>query len=113
LPVKAPGVVKYEVEEYETADGACPYVDWIRGLRDKQGQAKIRVRIDRVKIGNFGEHRGVGEGVKELVINFGPGYRVYYGHDGDKIIILLGGGDKKTQVEDIRRAKLHWAEYWR
>ena len=107
------GAVKYEIREYETADGKSPYGDWIRGLRDRYGQAKVRTRLDRVTTGNFGVHHGVGDGVMELVIDVGPGYRVYYGLDGDTLVILLGGGDKKTQQSDIRLAKMYWAEYWR
>lgn len=116
MPVKGRGTVsavKYEVREYETDKGRSPYDEWLSGLRDRHGQAKIRTRINRVKLGNFGEHKGVGEGVMELVFRDGPGYRVYYGLDGDKVVILLGGGDKKTQDSDIRQAKEYWADYWR
>lgn len=107
------GAVKYEIQEYKTAKGVSPFGAWIRSLRDRHGQAKIRTRITRLKLGNFGIHRGVGEGVMELVIDVGPGYRVYYGLDGDRLVILLGGGDKKSQETDISLAKQHWAEYWR
>jgi putative addiction module killer protein len=87
--------------------------DWLDGLRDAKGRAAIRSRIDRVEEGLFGDHESVGEGVFELRIHFGPGYRVYYGEDGPRIVLLLCGGDKSTQTKDIRRAKELWAEYRR
>ncbi len=65
-------------------------------------------RLVRVELGTFGEHRGVGEGVTELVINFGPGYRIYIGQDGSEIVILLIGGDKRSQDADIKTAKRYW-----
>jgi len=71
----------------------------------------VMTRIDRVESGNLGEHKGVGEGVFELVINFGPGYRVYFGQDGKDIVILLIGGNKSTQPRDIKTAKEYWRTY--
>jgi putative addiction module killer protein len=72
---------------------------------------KVVARLERIEEGNFGEHRSVGEGVSELVINFGPGYRVYYGLDGADIVILLVGGSKATQQKDIDAAKQYWRQY--
>jgi putative addiction module killer protein len=80
------------------------------GLKDIVGQAKIAARVTRASQGNFGAHEPVGEGVCELKINFGPGYRVYYGIEGDDLV-LLGGGDKDTQTADIKIAKARWKEY--
>lgn len=68
-------------------------------------------RLERVELGNFGEHHGVGEGVSELVIDVGPGFRVYYGQDGKDIVILLAGGTKRTQQSDIETAKEFWRNY--
>jgi len=80
------------------------YRDWINALKDRTGRARIQVRVDRLVHGNPGQHRRLTEGVCELKINFGPGYRVYYTERGGEIIILLAGGDKSTQSRDIRTA---------
>ncbi|TCS33711.1 putative addiction module killer protein [Paucimonas lemoignei] len=80
------------------------YADWIDNLRDLQGRARILVRIERLAMGNPGDVKPVGEGVSELRINYGPGYRVYFTKQGDKIVILLAGGDKSTQTADIKTA---------
>ena len=95
---------------YQTSEKREPFQEWLRGLRDGAARAKIRIRLNRVKEGNFGKHRGIGEGVIELKIDFGPGYRVYMGEDGDQVILLCGG-DKSTQDADIRRAKGFWRDY--
>lgn len=87
--------------------------EWFQGLRDAVGRDAIDRRIDRVEEGNFGDHRYVGEGVWEIRIHVGPGYRVYYGEDGPKIVLLICGGDKATQTKDIRRAQELWAAYQR
>lgn len=87
--------------------------EWLEGLKDTVGRAGILKRIDRIEEGNFGDHRSVGGGVWEIRIHFGPGYRVYYGEDGPRIILLLCGGDKGTQKKDIRRAQELWVEYRR
>lgn len=96
---------------YEPSSGNTPYSDWLKGLRDARGRGVIRVRVDRLAGGNFGDCDSVGEGVHELRIDFGPGYRVYFAEDGPKIVILLLGGDKASQTRDIRTAKKFWREY--
>lgn len=78
---------------------------WLKGLRDHQARARIIVRIERLALGNFGNHKPVGEGVSELRLTFGPGYRVYYTMRGAELVILLAGGDKATQAKDIEAAK--------
>jgi len=80
------------------------YDKWIRSLRDLQARTRILVRINRLISGNPGDVKPVGEGVSELRINYGPGYRVYYKQQGSKIIILLAGGDKRSQSNDIKKA---------
>lgn len=80
------------------------YAAWIDNLRDLQGRARILARIERLAIGNPGDVKPVGEGVSELRINYGPGYRVYFTKHGHKIVILLAGGDKSTQAVDIKAA---------
>lgn len=102
-----------EVAEYKTADGASPFQEWLDGLRDVRARALIRKRLIRVRQGNLGEWRSVGDGVKEIKIAFGPGYRVYFGEDGDTLVVLLCGGDKGSQDADIKTAKKYWADYTR
>jgi putative addiction module killer protein len=82
------------------------FADWIDRLRDLQGRARILVRIERLAVGLAGDVKSVGRGVSELRIDCGPGYRVYFKKQGEKIIILLAGGDKGTQVQDIKKAIL-------
>jgi putative addiction module killer protein len=80
------------------------YAEWFRSLRDRQARARINTRIRRLSLGNPGDVKPVGEGVSELRINYGPGYRVYYVQHGETLVILLAGGDKRTQNRDIKRA---------
>jgi putative addiction module killer protein len=80
------------------------YLDWINGLRDRSGRARIQVRVDRLVHGNPGDHRNLAGGISELRIDIGPGYRVYYTQRGNELIVLLAGGDKSSQQQDIRRA---------
>lgn len=87
------------------------FADWLTGMRDRQGRAKILARIDRLEDGNPGKTRSVGSGVVEMRIDFGPGYRIYYIQRGDELVLLLCGGDKSTQSADIRLAKV-LAERW-
>lgn len=98
---------------YEKADGSAPFNDWLCALRDKKVRAIIRTRINRVRLGLLGDCKGVGEGVSELRIDFGAGYRIYFASDGDKIIILLCGGDKSSQNKNIKQAKQYWQDYKR
>ena len=80
------------------------YLDWINGLRDRAGRARIQVRVDRLIHGNPGDHRNLTDGVSELRVDAGPGYRVYYTQRGTDFIVLLAGGDKASQHRDIERA---------
>ena len=100
-----------EIFFFETKDGKTPARDWLDRIAGQPAYNRIMARLDRVEEGNFGEHRPVGEGVSELVINFGPGYRVYYGLDGGEIVILLVAGSKATQPKDITTAKDYWRQY--
>lgn len=80
------------------------YRDWINDLKDRMARARIQVRVDRLVHGNPGQHRHLGDGISELKIDVGPGYRVYYTERNGELIILLAGGDKSTQAKDIRSA---------
>ncbi|MDR1994057.1 type II toxin-antitoxin system RelE/ParE family toxin [Azonexus sp.] len=81
------------------------YTDWINGLRDLHARARIQARVERLATGNPGKYRALAGGVSELKIDYGPGYRVYYTQRGDVLIILLCGGDKRTQTTDIKTAR--------
>jgi putative addiction module killer protein len=96
---------------YETDDGKAPFEEWMGALRDSQARRRIFARLGRVRSGNFGDATPVGKGVLELRFHFGPGYRVYFGRDGESIVILLAGGDKSTQPKDIEDAKKYWEAY--
>ncbi len=93
-----------ELRHYVTADGRDVFGAWLARLRDANARARIEVRLGRLERGLFGDCKAVGEGVSELRVGWGPGYRVYFCRDGDAIVILLCGGDKRTQAEDIRHA---------
>ena len=103
---------KRKVLHYVVA-GKDLFGNWLDGLADIMARAAILKRVDRVEEGNFGDHRSVGQGVCELRIHYGPGYRVYYGEDGVKIVLLLCGGDKSSQKRDIRKAGKLWSDYRR
>jgi putative addiction module killer protein len=77
------------------------FTKWFKKLRDRDAKARILVRLDRLLLGNAGDFRSIGEGVCELLIDYGPGYRVYYIQQGNTVILLLAGGDKQTQSRDI------------
>jgi putative addiction module killer protein len=100
-----------ELLRYRREDGHEPFTEWLSTIRDKGAAARVRVRLRQVEAGNFGDCTPVGEGVSELRIHVGAGYRVYCGRHGSAIVILLCGGDKSTQPRDIRRAKELWSEW--
>ncbi len=104
-------VQPYTLAMYNTPQGRIPFEDWVRGLRDVQARARIRARLACVRLGNMGDAHTVGEGVWELRIDYGPGYRVYYARSGTATLLLLCGGDKSTQERDIRQAQASWSEY--
>ena len=96
---------------YVSSNGKSPFEEWLQSLKDKTSKAKIYQRIDRIRLGNFGDCKSVGAGVYELRIRWGPGLRIYYGLAGTHIILLLCGGDKGSQRKDIRRAHQIWKEF--
>jgi putative addiction module killer protein len=99
-----------EIREYVDAEGRSPYARWFDRL-DARAAAKVATALVRMEQGNLSNSKGVGAGVSEYRIDFGPGYRVYFGKDGDTLIILLGGGTKKRQQKDIEAAQDLWREY--
>ncbi|WP_236235014.1 type II toxin-antitoxin system RelE/ParE family toxin [Pseudomonas tohonis] len=98
----------YEIRRALSANGIDIYQRWLDSIRDRKAVLKIMTRVDRAEQGNFGVHRSVGSGVYEMVIDYGPGYRVYYAQAGTEIVILLGGGTKDLQQNDIDQAKELW-----
>lgn len=98
-----------EIELYASPSGKEPYTEWESRL-SRDVQAIASTRLARIRGGNFGDSKAIGDGVFELRIHYGPGYRIYYGKKGQKIIILLCGGDKSTQKKDIKKAKLFWED---
>jgi putative addiction module killer protein len=102
-----------ELFRYQRDDGREPFSEWLNGLRDKVAQTRIRMRLRQLELGNFGDVEPVGEGVMELRVHVGAGYRVYCGRHGKAVVLLLCGGDKGSQDADIKRAKDLWAEWKR
>ena len=105
--------MEYTVEHYITAEGKDPMQSWLDGLRDMRGRVAVLRRIDRITLGNFGDHKPVGGGVWELRVDVGPGYRLYYAQAGNTLVLLLCGGDKSSQQADIERALGHWTDWQR
>ena len=103
--------MNYTVKEYCDESGRSLYDEWLGSLRDARAKAKIISAVDRMELGNLGDSEPVGEGVSELRLHYGPGYRVYYAREGKTIFILLCGGDKSTQSKDIKQAKKLWRDH--
>jgi putative addiction module killer protein len=96
---------------YQDENGNEPFIEWMESIKDLKTRDRIFTRLDRLEVGNPGDHSPVGSGVMELKLHFGPGYRIYFGEDGDVLVILLMGGDKKTQSKDIKKAQFYWKKY--
>lgn len=103
--------MEFELEFYVTPSGKCPFDVWMEEVHDVRMYAKIFARLDRLKLGNFGDVKSLGEGIGELRIHYGPGIRIYYSKIGNKVILLLCGGMKSSQTKDINKAKDYLAEY--
>lgn len=100
-----------KIQIYQTSNRESPFTIWLDYLNDINAKARILQRIDRIALGNFGDCEPVGEGVHELRIAYGPGYRIYFGNDGKQLVILLCGGTKRQQGKDIKKAKEYWEDY--
>lgn len=96
---------------YQRPDGQLPVVQWLLQLRDAMAAARIAKRLNRLEQGNFGDSRAIREGLVELRVDIGPGYRIYLGRHGQDLVILLAGGDKSTQSRDIEQALNYWKEW--
>ncbi len=102
-----------EIRHYLTADGKDVFLDWLRRVRDPIAKVQIVKRVNRVEQGNFGDHKFSRDGVWELRIDQGAGYRVYYAQAASQVVLLLAGGDKRSQDADIERAIRHWQDWQR
>ena len=100
-----------QIRLLETDEGNVPFEKWYFSLKDKKTKVRIRRRLDRLELGNLGDTEPVGEGIYELRLHFGAGYRIYFVKVKNTIIVLLGGGDKSTQQKDINNAKKLWRKY--
>jgi putative addiction module killer protein len=99
-----------EIREYLDPEGNSPFARWFRGL-NAQAAAKVTTHLVRIEQGNLSNTKGVGAGGYECRIDFGPGYRVYFGKDGDTLVLLIGGGTSKHQQKDIAAAHEYWKDY--
>lgn len=100
-----------EIQVYRTPNGRQPFIEWFESIENRSTRNRIERRLERLKVGNFGDCSSVGSGVFELRLHFGPGYRIYFGEMDDTIVLLLCGGHKSSQVQDIIRAKNYWLEH--
>lgn len=100
-----------QIRLLETDEGNVPFEQWYFSLKDKKTKVRIRRRLDRLELGNLGDTESVGEGIYELRLHFGAGYRVYFTKVENTIIVLLGGGEKSTQQKDINKTKKLWRKY--
>jgi putative addiction module killer protein len=101
----------FTLKTYVNHKGKAIFTDWLEGLRDTQARARIDVRLNRLANGLAGDAKVVGQGVTELRIDWGPGYRVYFAREGATVVLLLCGGDKRTQQKDIEHAIEYWKDY--
>lgn len=100
-----------EVRKYRDPSGRIPFDDWFNDLGDRRAKGLIQIRIDRLNMGLEGDWKSVGEGVRELRISEGAGYRIYYAWEGEAVVLLLCGGDKASQERDIEVAQRQWRQY--
>ena len=101
------------ISEYTDERGKSPYAEWLHSLRDVRAKAKIIMQVDKIELNLFGDVKPIGEGLSELRIHYGPGYRVYYVQEARQVFLLLCGGDKSAQSKDIKKAKAYWKDHKR
>ena len=99
------------VHIYRDQDGREPVIDWLESIKDITTRARIKNRLRRIEPGNLGDTKSIGQGIYEMRLHFGPGYRIYFGQVDNVVVVLLCGGDKGSQVKDIKRAQEHWIDY--
>jgi len=101
----------FEIEHYLTETDRNPFAEWYEGLKDVKAKRAIDRRLIRMALGNFGDYKHCGDGVWELRIDLGPGYRIYWARNGEKVLLLLAGDDKRTQQADIAKARMYWQQF--
>lgn len=104
-------VTPKDIVAFRGREGGVPFEDWLDELHDKRAVARVLARLARVRQGNLGDCKSVGKGVSEMRVDYGPGYRIYFGQQGKTLVVLLCGGDKRTQDRDIRLAKQYCHEF--
>lgn len=102
---------RYSIEIFKTANGKIPFKKWLESFSEIKTQTTIRIRLDRLSLGNLNQCKSLGNGLYELKIDIGPGYRIYFGNSGQMLILLLCGGDKQSQPRDIEKARAYWKDY--
>ena len=103
--------MKFSVKHYLSDEGQDPYQEWFDALKDNVAKVAIQRRLNKLEEGLSGDSESVGEGVSELRLHLGPGYRVYFAIDGKTVYLILGGGTKRRQATDIKSAKARWSDY--
>lgn len=102
---------KHKIRYYVTNTGKMPFLSWLKNIKNGVVRHRVLERLDRVTLGNFGDHKSVGNGVYELRCQFENGIRIYYGIDKQNVVLLLNGGDKSSQEIDIKKATIYWQDY--
>ena len=104
-------VTQNRVIEYTDEHGRSPYGEWLAGLRDNRAKARVIMQVDRMELGLLGDVGAIGDGLSELRVHHGPGYRVYFGKESNREYLILLGGDKSSQSADIQKAKAYWRNH--
>ena len=104
-------LAKVQLKIYQDEDGDAPFLKWLERLKDPSTRARVQVRLDRAEDGNLGDHKALGGGLWELRLSHGAGARIYFGRQGREFVMLLVGGDKRSQRRDIERARIYWSDY--
>lgn len=104
-------IFKKQLKIYVTKEGKKPFVEWLEALEDRKARYRIKEKLDRVALGNLGDHKFISDGVYELRLAFGSGYRIYYGNEENTVVLLLCGGDKSTQKKDTKKAVTYLKDY--
>ena len=102
---------RYNIKHYTGSSAKPPFKKWLKSVKDRAFLVRFDMRLERLKYGYFGDYKSLGDGVYELRFTFGPGYRIYYAIEDRDIILLLTGGDKHQQQNDIKKAKEYWYDY--
>lgn len=100
-----------ELQIYRDPNGREPFTEWLASIRDRKTRNRIQVRLDRLEYGHFGDCKSIGQGIFEIRLQFGAGYRIYFGEVDRTVVLILGGGDKSSQPRDIEHVEAYWLAY--